>query len=165
MRKDIMKNTKIFIFLALFSFSCSSAIDEYSYRTNTRAARDVSIDYSKLNYTAYEDTIIISPYKTKNNYKLYAIYRKEFKKFIGDYPNPWIENNIVFELGDSTNVKLLVLDRDKNNFKIIFDYKLSQGVYEIRPLYIFNPIPHGNFYYSLEFGKEKVVRKLDVTRK
>jgi hypothetical protein len=165
MKKDLMKNIKVYIFFAFLSFSCTSAIDEYIYKTNIRAASDISINYSKLNYTAYEDTIIISPYKTKNNYKLYAIYRKEFKKFILDYPSPWIENNIVFELGDSTNVKLLVLDSDKNDFKKIFEYTLSQGVYEIKPFYIFNPIPHGNYYYSLELGNEKTIRKLDIIRK
>ncbi|HAX47583.1 MAG TPA: hypothetical protein PK605_12485 [Ignavibacteria bacterium] len=124
-------------------------------------AEDITINNSGFKVDHTLDTIVITRYGLKE-ISGFKIYRKEFQKFVSDYPNPWVENDIIFELEDSAVVKLTVLDKNNYLLETIFEFNLTRGIYTVKLWYVFNLLPPGNYKYNLQFGNENIIKKLDI---
>jgi len=142
-------------------FSSNLFTQEYYYRNCIRSAEDIAINNSGFKVDHTLDTVVITRYGLKE-IRGFNIYRKEFQKFIGDYPNPWVENDIIFELEDSAIVKLTVLDKNNYLLETIFEFNLTRGIYSVKPCYVFNLLPAGNYNYNLQFDNENIIKKLDI---
>lgn len=147
--------------IMILILSCNLYSQEYIYKNCIRSAEDITINGSGFSINDNLNSIIITIYAIKYSLS-FMILRREFEEFVGEYPNPWIENNIVFEIGDSALVTLAVLDSDLKIFDIIFEFNLTRGIYTVKPGYVFNLLPPGKYNYCLQFGNENVIKKLDI---
>jgi hypothetical protein len=156
---------------SFFLFSGLVLTQEYYYKTGIRVANDIRIEFefSIDDFITDADTIVISTFDIKgykgHPIRKHFIFRRQFERFISGYPNPWTENNIVFEIADSTDVSLFVLDEKKKIYIDIFEKNLGKGFYTIKPSYIFNTLPSGNYYYNLHVDSEDIIKNLVINRK
>ena len=153
---------RLFGFCVLILLFYSNLLSQgYNYKNCIRSAEDISMNNSSFIVDHSLDTIIITGYELKE-YNCFIIFRKEFQKFVGEFPNPWVENDIIFELEDSAVVKLTVLDKNLYLFDTIFEFNLTRGIYIVKSKYVFNMLPLGSYNYCLHFGNENIIKKLDI---